>query len=108
MAFFLGWGTDWSSTSTFLQHAWIHWMTRGLCKSFTLFNVEDFLTDCLDAGFRRLYLSTQVDDMFLVTDLYEPQGSTFRIRPSDLEHHIAWQQDINRRLPQGSSYTLEI
>jgi hypothetical protein len=32
MAFFLGWGTDWSATSNFLQHPWIHWMTRGLCK----------------------------------------------------------------------------
>jgi hypothetical protein len=46
--------------------------------------------------------------MFLVTDLYEPQGSTFRIRPADLEQHILWMKDINRRLPQGSNYMLEI
>jgi hypothetical protein len=91
MAFFLGWATDWSQTSTFLQHAWINWMTRGVYT-----------------GFRRLYVNTQVDDMFLVTDLYQPQGSTFRIRPADLEHHIEWQKDINRRLPAGSNYMLEI
>src|SRR4051794_26149486 len=46
--------------------------------------------------------------MFLVTDLYEPQGSTFRIRPADMEHHITWQDDLNRRLPKGSRYQLEI
>jgi hypothetical protein len=46
--------------------------------------------------------------MFLVTDLYEPQGSTFRIRPADMEHHITWQDDLNRRLPKGSKYQLEI
>lgn len=32
MVFFMGWATDWSPTSNFLQHAYIHWMTRGLCK----------------------------------------------------------------------------
>lgn len=32
MVWFLGWATDWSQTSSFLQHAYIHWMTRGLCE----------------------------------------------------------------------------
>jgi hypothetical protein len=31
MVFFLGVATDWAPTSNFLQHAWIHWATRGLC-----------------------------------------------------------------------------
>src|SRR5947207_14721384 len=31
MVWFTSWATDWSSTSNFLQHAWIHWVTRGLC-----------------------------------------------------------------------------
>lgn len=91
MAFFLGWGADWSPTSSYLQHTWIAWMTRGLY-----------------VGFRRVYLSTQIDDMFLVTNLYEPQGSTFSIRPADMEHHISWQQDLNRRLPKGYNVMLEI
>jgi hypothetical protein len=32
MVWFISWATDWSITSNYLQHAWIHWMTRGLCK----------------------------------------------------------------------------
>lgn len=90
MVFFITWGSDWSITSTFLQHAWVNWLTRGLY-----------------VGFRRSYFSTQIDDMFLVTDLYEPAGSTFRIRPADLEGHITWQKDINSRLPRGSFFMLE-
>lgn len=31
MVWFLGFATDWSQTSNYLQHAHIHWMTRGLC-----------------------------------------------------------------------------
>jgi hypothetical protein len=70
-----------------------------------------------------MYLNTQVDDMFLITDLYQvsplifnvfntdfdkPQGSTFRIRPADLQHHVAWMKDINSRLPRGSNYVIEV
>lgn len=33
MVWFLGFATDWSQTSNYLQHAHIHWMTRGLCTS---------------------------------------------------------------------------
>lgn len=32
MVFFTSWATNWSLTSNYLQHAYIHWMTRGLCK----------------------------------------------------------------------------
>lgn len=32
MVWFTSWATDWNPTSNFLQHAYIHWMTRGLCK----------------------------------------------------------------------------
>lgn len=32
MVWFMGWATDWSQTSNYLQHAYIHWITRGLCK----------------------------------------------------------------------------
>lgn len=31
MVFFIGFATEWSSTSNYLQHAWITWATRGLC-----------------------------------------------------------------------------
>jgi hypothetical protein len=39
MAFFISWGSDWSATSTYLQHAWIAWITRGVCEY--LFRVVD-------------------------------------------------------------------
>jgi hypothetical protein len=32
MVWFQSWATDWSPTSNFLQHAYINWMTRGLCE----------------------------------------------------------------------------
>ncbi|KAK3395084.1 hypothetical protein B0H63DRAFT_556175 [Podospora didyma] len=91
MVWFMGWATDWSQTSNFLQHAFIHWMTRGLF-----------------VGGRRLYLNTQVDDMHLETDMYLPRGTTFRVRTSDLNTHQAWQANINTRLPSGSNYFIEI
>ncbi|KAK3384072.1 hypothetical protein B0T24DRAFT_72677 [Lasiosphaeria ovina] len=91
MVWFLGWSTDWSQTSNFLQHAYIHWMTRGLF-----------------AGKRKVYLNTQVDDMHLDTEIYSPPNTTFRIRTSDLDTHQAWQADINSRLPSGSNYIIEI
>ncbi|KAK3349655.1 hypothetical protein B0T25DRAFT_247462 [Lasiosphaeria hispida] len=91
MVWFVGWATDWSQSSNYLQHAHIHWMTHGLF-----------------VGKRKIYLHTQVDDMHLETDMYFPQGTTFRIRTSDLEAHKSWQADINSRLPPGSNYVIEI
>ena len=32
MVFFISWAPAWSPTSAWLEHAYIHWMTRGLCK----------------------------------------------------------------------------
>ncbi|PSR76994.1 hypothetical protein BD289DRAFT_378234 [Coniella lustricola] len=91
MVWFISWATDWSQTSNYLQHAYIHWMTRGLF-----------------VGKRKVYLNTQVDDMHLSTDMYYPTGNTFRIRPSDLNYLAAWQTNINSRLPAGSNYFVEI
>lgn len=91
MVWFMGWATDWSQTSNYLQHAYIHWMTRGLF-----------------VGKRKIYLSTQVDDMHLATEIYYPAGKSFRIRTTDLDTVAAWQTNINTRLPSGSSYFVEI
>ncbi|KAJ4393753.1 hypothetical protein N0V93_002968 [Gnomoniopsis smithogilvyi] len=91
MVWFMSWATDWSQTSNYLQHSYIHWMTRGLF-----------------VGKRKVYLNTQVDDMHLSTDMYYPNTSTFRIRPSDLDTLSTWQTNINTRLPSGSSYFVEI
>ncbi|CZT48533.1 related to extracellular serine-rich protein [Rhynchosporium secalis] len=89
MVFFLGFATDWSTTSILLTHAWIHWATRGLF-----------------AGYRRAILNTQVDDMFLTTAVYS--GGLFRTEPADLEAHISWMASVNAKLPQGSNYTIEV
>lgn len=91
MVWFTSFATDWSTTSTYLQHSYIHWVTRGL---FT--------------GRRRIFLGTQVDDMHLPTALYSPAGSLFRIRPSDLDAHVSWMKDLNTRLPPGSAYFVEV
>jgi hypothetical protein len=91
MVWFLPFALDWSASSSYLQHAWINWITRGLY-----------------VGFRRSYLNTQVDDMFLETPLYRPAGQTYRCKPDDLSMHVDWQADFNSRLPAGSEYFIEI
>jgi hypothetical protein len=91
MVFFISWATDWSPTSALLQHAWITWITRGLYT-----------------GYRRVNLNTQVDDMFLESDIYSPANTTFRIRPGDLTAHASWTSTINGKMNTGSSYFMEI
>ena len=91
MVWFGSWATDWSATSNFLQHAYIHWMTRGL-----------FL------GARKTYLSTQIDDVHLTTAMYTPSDKRFRLTPEDLVNHAAWTKDINSRMPAGSDYFIEL
>ncbi|KAH7354667.1 hypothetical protein BKA65DRAFT_496769 [Rhexocercosporidium sp. MPI-PUGE-AT-0058] len=91
MVWFISWAADWSPTSTYLEHAWITWMTRGLY-----------------VGFRRVYFSTQVDDMFLATSLYSPANVDFRVTPADLEGHVTWSAALNAKLPAGSVYFTEI
>lgn len=89
---FLSWAPSWSSTSAYLQHAHIHWMTRGL-----------FL------GKRKVHLSAQIDDVQIATELYWPAGGDgFKIAIEDLEAHITWQNSINSRMPTGSSFWLEL
>lgn len=91
MVWFMPFALDWAGSSNYLQHAWIHWVTRGLY-----------------VGFRRIYLSTQVDDMFLETPLYRPQGQSYRCKPDDLYMHVDWQVELNAKMPKGSEYFIEI
>lgn len=91
MVWFMPFALDWSASSNFLQHVWIHWLTRGLYL-----------------GFRRTYFSTQVDDMFLETPLYKPAGQSYRAKPDDLSLHVEWQATLNSKLPKGSEYFIEI
>jgi hypothetical protein len=59
-------------------------------------------------GKRKIYLNTQVDLIHLETAMYFPNGTSFRIRTSDLDGDMAWQADINGRLPSWSNYFIEI
>lgn len=91
MAFFTSLDTTWSSTSTFIQHAWVHWLTHGLY-----------------AGYRRVNINTQIDDMFLESDIYLPASTTFRISTADLDNISAWIPQINAKMNPGSNYFPEI
>jgi hypothetical protein len=90
MAFFLAFDTTWSATSTYLQHAWITWITRGLY-----------------AGYRRVNLNTHIDDMFLKTLMYKSDRS-FRITPTDLDAITAWLPTIRSKMNPGSTYFMEV
>lgn len=90
LVWFTSIATEWSLASSFLSHAYIHWMTRSLF-----------------VGKRKLHLSTQVDDLQLSTDLYYPNGTQFKLRTGDLDAHVTWQKNINARMPTGSSYWME-
>ncbi|KAG9248805.1 hypothetical protein BJ878DRAFT_531679 [Calycina marina] len=78
MVFFLPFATDWNIASTFLQHAWINWATRGL-----------------------------FDDMFLETDLYDP-AEQYHIEVADLEEHVTFMESINSKLNSGSEWFIEV
>lgn len=109
MVFFISWATDWSLTSNFLQHAWIHWITRGLCKLYSYHRkTQKSDMHVVVVGKRKVYVSAQVDDILLSTDVYRPVGQSFRLRPSDLDAHNLWQTSINSRLPSGSKLFIEM
>ncbi|THY70582.1 hypothetical protein D6C94_08476 [Aureobasidium pullulans] len=91
MVWFSSWATNWALTSNYLQHAYIAWLTRGLT-----------------VGYRRIYLSTQVDDVHLNTALYQPSNALFRLRPADLQAIADWTPQLNSRLPAGSNYFMEL
>lgn len=89
---FTGWAPSWSATSNYLQHAHIHWMTRGI-----------FL------GKRKMHLNTQVDDVQLQSDIYYPaRASPYKIKTADLDGHITWMAELNGRLPAGSNFKVEL
>jgi hypothetical protein len=127
MVFFLNFATDWSYTSVFLQHVWINWVTRGLCKFHYCFecnrssraprywvSANQFEhTRSVEIHFQNIILIKpadvpKVDDMFLDTDIYSPNGTKYQVTTDDLDEHIQWMADINTRLTLGSNYFIEI
>jgi hypothetical protein len=92
MAFFITWATAWSPTSNYLQHAYITWMTRGLY-----------------AGFRRVGVNAQIDDMMLGTPIYnDPAGAEYRLTPDDMTTIKNWVPTVNAKMNAGSTFRPEI
>jgi len=60
------------------------------------------------AGRRRVYFSTQIDDMLLGTNVYRPINASYRAVPADMDAHITWQQNLQSRMPAGSKYFMEM
>jgi len=95
MAFFITWATSFSTTSNYLQHAYITWMTRGLY-----------------AGFRRVGINAQIDDMMLGTPIYkDPAAAEYRLVPDDMTTIKNWIPTVNKKMKSlnpGSTFTPEI
>lgn len=84
MVFFLTFGT-WSPASAFLNHAWIQWITHGVYP-----------------GFRRVYFSTQIDDILLDTAAWDT-GDIYRTSVKDMVVHADWVDEVNARLCEDQS-----
>ncbi|MDC0707365.1 hypothetical protein POL68_02675 [Stigmatella sp. ncwal1] len=67
--------------SVALSYGVVNWVTRGL-----------FL------GYRRVYASAQVDDVFLENDLWENPSLGYRMTGADLKATVQWQLETQSRL----------
>ena len=59
-------------------------------------------------GKRKTHLNAQVDDVQLRTNMYYPDGASYKITTADLDAHITWMDDLNSRLPAGSKFKVEL
>ncbi|OUM65893.1 hypothetical protein PIROE2DRAFT_7054 [Piromyces sp. E2] len=91
MSFFFGLGS-WSQTSIIINHLWLTWGTRSL------FN-----------GFRRVYFTPHIDDVFLGTELINSKtDEVYRTTPSDYEKIAKFQKEVLKIMPEGSFYRVEL
>ncbi|ORY25879.1 hypothetical protein LY90DRAFT_706211 [Neocallimastix californiae] len=90
---------NWSQSSIILGHLWLMWGTRGL------FN-----------GFRRVYFTPHIDDVFLSTELvdvkhnkeYSKYSEDFRTVAKDYQKIAQFQKDVLDIMPEGSFYRIEL
>jgi len=88
---------SWSQTCIILNHVWLNWGTRSLYN-----------------GFRRVYFTPQVDDVFLSTSLVdlvkgnEVGGEELRVQLTDFQKTAQFQKDILSIMPEGSLYKIEL
>ncbi|KAJ3110080.1 hypothetical protein HDU96_006924 [Phlyctochytrium bullatum] len=92
MHFYVAFG-NWSTTSVTLSHLWVQWTTRSIYN-----------------GFRRIYATAQVDDVFLSTEGLDENGKfvVYRSTVNDMIGLRDWQKNFTARLPSGSFFKLEM
>ncbi|KAJ3320039.1 hypothetical protein HDU93_003617, partial [Gonapodya sp. JEL0774] len=84
--------STWSPASLLMAHVWFQWVTRGIYQ-----------------GRRRVLLDTQVDDVFLSTAVTQTAVPySYRSTVVDMRNLVEWQKDLNARLPNGSSFRLQL
>jgi len=98
MSFFFGFGS-WHQSSVIVNHIWLTWGFRNLYN-----------------GFRRVYFTPHIDDVFLSTELvdvahnkeYSKYSEEFRTSPLDYQKIAQFQKDILKDMPEGSFYRVEL
>jgi hypothetical protein len=87
-----------SSASLALNNLWVQWLTRGFY-----------------VGARRVLFSAEVDDLFMVSDIWDPatesnpenETRTYRISQGDLDDVVGWQTALNAALPATSDFKID-
>ncbi|OUM68760.1 Non-catalytic module family DOC2 [Piromyces sp. E2] len=96
MSFFFELGS-WHQSSAIMNHLWLNWGTRSLYN-----------------GFRRVYFTPHIDDVFLSTELVDPAKDTYegsevsRTTPFDMQKIAQFQKDILKDMPEGSFFRSEL
>lgn len=72
-----------------------------------------WLTGGRFAGLHRAYLTPQIDDVFLATEMWVPgvgqdPSTVFRMSAADADAHVAWQDELAVRLPAGSRFVSQL
>eukprot|EP00698_Gefionella_okellyi_P011810 TRINITY_DN3136_c0_g5_i1.p1 TRINITY_DN3136_c0_g5~~TRINITY_DN3136_c0_g5_i1.p1 ORF type:complete len:360 (+),score=71.53 TRINITY_DN3136_c0_g5_i1:46-1125(+) len=93
-------------------HSFADHTASSLYSILTLPCVINWASRNLYSGVGRIWLSTQIDDLFLDTQLYDVQSqatgtNAFRIVGSDIDELAAFTTFIRTQMPAGSTYTPE-
>ncbi len=83
--------SQWTRHAMLLEYGVIDWVSGGL-----------FL------GARRVYLTPQIDDVMIDTELWEGNGVSWRMGAADVNYIADWQQALQGRLPAGSSFVTQM
>jgi hypothetical protein len=83
--------SQWTRHALLLEYGVIDWVSRGL-----------FL------GARRIYLTPQIDDVFIDTEIWGEPLNPFRLLPADVDFIADWQPTVTARLPEGSTFVTQM